>query len=60
MVEFAFTTEHIDSLKPYITKTVTDLLDKMKSKGCSSGPMDLVQEFALPVPSYVSFPRANW
>ncbi|KAK4652840.1 hypothetical protein QC762_512910 [Podospora pseudocomata] len=55
MVEFAFTTEHIDSLKPYITKTVTDLLDKMKSKGCSSGPMDLVQEFALPVPSYMIY-----
>ncbi|KAK4176864.1 putative cytochrome P450 B-class [Triangularia setosa] len=55
MVEFAFTKEHIDFLKPYISKTVTDLLDKMKSKGCSSGPVDLVQEFALPVPSYMIY-----
>ncbi|KAK4203496.1 putative cytochrome P450 B-class [Triangularia verruculosa] len=55
MVEFAFTNEHIDSLKPYISKTVTDLLDKMKNKGCSTGPVDLVQEFALPVPSYMIY-----
>jgi fungal nitric oxide reductase len=54
MVESVFTHEHVDSLKPYIQKTVDDLLDKMKKKkGSQSGPVDLIEEFALPVPSYV-------
>ncbi|KAK3997870.1 putative cytochrome P450 B-class [Cladorrhinum sp. PSN332] len=55
MVESVFTEEHVDSLKPYIQKTVDDLLDKMKEEGCSSGPVDLVEEFALPVPSYMIY-----
>jgi nitric oxide reductase len=53
MVESWFTPEKIKSLQPYIDKTVSDLLDKMKAKGCANGPVDLVKEFALPVPSYV-------
>ena len=64
MVEFAFTQEHVDSLKPLIQKTVDDLLDKMVQKasgeaasGSNGRPaVDLVEEFALPVPSYVRFP----
>ncbi|KAK4220454.1 putative cytochrome P450 B-class [Podospora fimiseda] len=55
MVESVFTKEHIDSLKPYIQGTVEDLLNKMKEKGCSKGPVDLIQEFALPVPSYMIY-----
>ncbi|KAK4225719.1 putative cytochrome P450 B-class [Podospora fimiseda] len=55
MVESVFTQEHVDSLKPYIQKTVDDLLDKMKKKGCEKGPVDLIQEFALPVPSYMIY-----
>lgn len=54
MVEPLFVPEHIRKLQPYIQKTVDDLLDAMKTKGCANGPVDLVQEFALPVPSYVS------
>jgi len=54
MVEEFFTTEHVKSLKPYIQKTVDELLDKMKAKGCADGPVDLVESFAMPVPSYVS------
>lgn len=58
MVEFAFTREHVDSLKPLIQKTVDNLLDKMMQKASgetsdSGQPVDLVEEFALPVPSYV-------
>jgi nitric oxide reductase len=53
MVESWFTPEKIKSMQPYIDKTVSDLLDKMKAKGCADGPVDLVKEFALPVPSYV-------
>jgi nitric oxide reductase len=53
MVEALFTAEHVKELQPYIQKTVDDLLGAMKAKGCASGPVDLVKEFALPVPSYV-------
>jgi nitric oxide reductase len=54
MVEPIFTPEAVKNLQPYIQKTVDGLLDELKSKGCADGPVDLVQEFALPVPSYVS------
>lgn len=53
MVNHFFTPEYIKSLQPYIQKTVDDLLDALKAKGCASGPVDLVKEFALPVPSFV-------
>lgn len=53
MVEPLFVREHIASMKPYIQKTVDDLLDKMVEQGCDE-PVDLIEQFALPVPSYVS------
>jgi fungal nitric oxide reductase len=53
MVEPLFVKEHIQTMKPYIQKTVDDLLDAMVAKGCKT-PVDLVDKFALPVPSYVS------
>lgn len=53
MVESWFTPEKVKSMEPYIDKTVNDLLDRMVAKGCANGPVDLVEEFALPVPSYV-------
>lgn len=53
MAESWFTPEKVKSMMPYINKTVNDLLDRMKAKGCANGPLDLVEEFALPVPSYV-------
>ena len=52
MVEPLFIKEHIQTLRPYIQKTVDDLLDAMIAKGCEK-PVDLVDKFALPVPSYV-------
>lgn len=55
MAESWFTPEKIKSMQPYIDKTVNDLLDRMKAKGCASGPVDLVEEFALPVPSYIIY-----
>ncbi|KAI6765736.1 hypothetical protein HG530_006806 [Fusarium avenaceum] len=55
MVEPIFTPEAVNNLQPYIQKTVDDLLDELKSKGCADGPVDLVQEFALPVPSYIIY-----
>ncbi len=53
MVEPLFTPEAVKKLQPYIQKTVHDLLDAIKNKGCGNGPVDLVEEFALPLPSYV-------
>ena len=53
MVQSWFTPEKVQSMRPYIDKTVNDLLDRMKAKGCADGPVDFVEEFALPVPSYV-------
>lgn len=54
MVEPFFSARHVREMQPYIQKTVDDLLGALKTRGCADGPVDLVQEFALPVPSYVS------
>ena len=53
MVEPLFVKQHVQTMNPYIQKTVDDLLDAMIAKGCKT-PIDLVENFALPVPSYVS------
>lgn len=53
MVEPFFTEDHVESLRPYIKETVHGLLNDMVAKGCAE-PVDLVENFALPVPSYVS------
>lgn len=55
MVQSWFTPEKVQSMRPYIDKTVNDLLDRMKAKGCADGPVDFVEEFALPVPSYIIY-----
>ncbi len=55
MVEPLFVAEHIRALQPYIQKTVDDLLDELIAKGCADGPVDLVEKFALPVPSYIIY-----
>ncbi|OAQ84991.1 cytochrome p450 55a3 [Purpureocillium lilacinum] len=55
MVEKFFDTTYVNNLRPYIQKTVDDLLDAIVAKGCDSGPIDLIKEFALPVPSYVIY-----
>ncbi len=53
MVEPLFTREHVDKMRPQIQQTVDSLLDDMlKQEG--EQPMDLVDKFSLPVPSFVS------
>uniref|UniRef100_A0A0D2YF00 Uncharacterized protein n=1 Tax=Fusarium oxysporum (strain Fo5176) TaxID=660025 RepID=A0A0D2YF00_FUSOF len=47
-----FTQEAVEKLQPYIQKTVDDLLEDLKQKGCADGPVHLVKIFALPAPSY--------
>ncbi|KAL6918463.1 hypothetical protein FSST1_009958 [Fusarium sambucinum] len=55
MVEPLFTAEAVEGLQLYMQKVVDELLAKMESKGCVNGPVDLVKEFALPVPSYIIY-----
>jgi len=59
MVEPLFTREHVETMRPHIQQTVDSLLDAMIEEGCEK-PVDLVEKFALPVPSYVrsSSPRS--
>jgi fungal nitric oxide reductase len=52
MVEPLFVKDHIKSMAPYIQKTVDDLLEAMIAKA-GSDPVDIIENFALPVPSYV-------
>lgn len=54
MVEPLFVKEKVDSLKPYIQKTVNDLVEAMIEGGCDE-PVDLIEKFALPVPSYIIY-----
>ena len=53
MVEPIFTKQQIDSMRPHIQQTVDSLLDIMTKEG-GAEPVDIVEKFALPVPSYVS------
>ncbi|KAF5670014.1 cytochrome p450 55a1 [Fusarium heterosporum] len=55
MVESIFSPKAIHKMQPYIQKTVDDLLDELIRKGCDDGPVDLIQEFALPLPSYIIY-----
>lgn len=54
MVEPLFVKDHIETIQPYIQKTVDDLLASMAAGGCET-PVDLVEKFALPVPSYIIY-----
>ncbi|RDL39244.1 Cytochrome P450 55A2 [Venustampulla echinocandica] len=54
MVEPIFTKAHIDSTRPHIQKTVDSLLDIIIKQG-GAKPFDIVDKFALPVPSYIIY-----
>lgn len=53
MIEPIFTREHIAAMRPHIQKTVDSLLDNMIKEG-GEKPVELVEKFSLPVPSFVS------
>jgi hypothetical protein len=59
MVEPLFSKDKVEALKPYIQKTAEDLLESMIAGGCDK-PVDLIDKFALPVPSYVRYPPENY
>ncbi|GCB53081.1 cytochrome P450 [Streptomyces sp. NL15-2K] len=50
MVTAPFAVKRVDALRPGVQKIVDDLIDDMLAAG---GPVDLVEAFALPVPSLV-------
>jgi cytochrome P450 len=50
MVTAPFAVKRVDALRPGVQKIVDDLIDDMLAGG---GPVDLVEAFALPVPSLV-------
>ena len=52
MVEFAFSHESVEALRPQIQKTADHLIDAMIAKG-GKVAIDFVEEYALPLPSYV-------
>ncbi|MBE3046033.1 hypothetical protein IMZ48_26535 [Candidatus Bathyarchaeota archaeon] len=52
MVSAIFEKANVEKMKPLIRKTVDDLLNSMIKAGCSK-PVDLVESFSLPIPSYV-------
>lgn len=58
MVEPIFQKPHVEEIKPNIQKTVDNLLNSMIEGGCSE-PVDLVEKFSLPVPSYVRYSEAD-
>ncbi|EKG17909.1 Cytochrome P450 [Macrophomina phaseolina MS6] len=54
MVADLFSYEHIEELRLKIRKTVNELLDKMLER-YDGNPLDLVENFSLPVPSYTIY-----
>ena len=52
-MESFFSHEHVDAMRPQIQETVDKLLDAIV-KGGSESPVDFIEKFSLPVPSYVS------
>lgn len=54
MVEPLFTWEAVEKLRPHIQITVDTLLDRMV-RVFGEKPVDLVENFALPVPSYIIY-----
>ncbi|KAF2020184.1 cytochrome P450 [Aaosphaeria arxii CBS 175.79] len=54
MVEPLFDAAAVEKLRPHIQKTADTLLDKMIAEGCEK-PVDLVEKFALPLPSYIIY-----
>ena len=55
MVEAFIDDAAIERMRPHIQQTVDTLLDAM-IKEYDGKPVDLVEKFALPVPSYVRSP----
>lgn len=49
-----FTRAYAETMRPQIEALANSLIDDMIKEGCEK-PVDLVEKFALPLPSYVSW-----
>ncbi|EEH10007.1 cytochrome P450 [Histoplasma capsulatum G186AR] len=54
MVASLFTRESSETMRPHIQATADALLDEMIKQGCEKR-VDLVEKFALPLPSYIIY-----
>lgn len=57
MVEPWFTCEHVEGMRPTIEAIVEDVLNDMIKGGCEK-PVDLIDKFALPIPTMVTISLA--
>lgn len=55
MVEDLFTRDRIEAMRPEIQRIVDDVLDAIVKKGCTDGPVDLIEEFATPIPTRIVY-----
>lgn len=55
MVEGLFTWDAVEKLRPHIQKTTDALLDELIAKGEPGKPVDLINAFSLPLPSYIIY-----
>ena len=54
MLEYSFTPEAIDELRPMIQQIVDDTIENMKKKDRAGKTVDFIEEFVTPVPTMVS------
>lgn len=55
MVEDFFTQEAVEALRPQVNRVVDSLLNAIQEKGCNSGPVDLMEDFATLVNPKIIF-----
>lgn len=55
MIEDLFTRKSIAAMRPEIQRIVDDVLDDIVRKGCTQGPVDLVEDFATPIPTRIVY-----
>jgi nitric oxide reductase len=55
MLEDLFTRDRMEAMRPEIKRIIDDVLDAIVKKGCADGPVDLVEEFATPIPTRIIY-----
>ncbi|TKA78497.1 hypothetical protein B0A55_01995 [Friedmanniomyces simplex] len=55
MLEYSFMPEAVEELRPMIQKTVDEVINKMMERKRPGEPVDLVDQFASPVPTIIIY-----
>jgi nitric oxide reductase len=55
MIEELFTRERVEAMRPEIQRIIDNVLDGIIEKGCAQGPVDLVENFATPIPTRIIY-----